>query len=199
MSKIRNNAGVCRMNHDAKHTSGIFRRRPSTSSTTTSSSRLAVTSRAPSSGSLSCPTSPRKQLPPVGSSTSLNTVLNPTSSTMHECSSRLQRSSSNYSNYRSGGGGGGGGRSAGYSGYTGRSPLYDGHPSYDSHLIRKGSPSAPTSAHSSRVDLNTIGRPPTGSVIYLKNTSSSGSRLSLVSRSSSLSSPTSSPKHRQRQ
>lgn len=58
------------------------------------------------------------------------------------------------------------------------------------------------SAHNSRVDLSNIGRPPTaGSVIYLGRTNSSntGSRLSLVSRSSSLSSPQSSPKHRPRQ
>lgn len=29
------------------------------------------------------------------------------------------------------------------------------------------SPSAPTSAHSSRIDLNNVGRPATGSVLYL--------------------------------
>lgn len=64
-----------------------------------------------------------------------------------------------------------------------------------------GPPSAPVSAHSSRMDLTNYGRPPTGSVIYLgkTNSSNSGSRLSLVSRSSSISSPHSSPKHRPRQ
>lgn len=63
-----------------------------------------------------------------------------------------------------------------------------------------GPPSAPVSAHSSRVDLSNLNRP-SGSVIYLGRTNSSntGSRLSLVSRSSSLSSPHSSPKHRPRQ
>lgn len=87
------------MNHDAKNTGGIFRRRPSSAST---SSRLSVQSRS-NSGTISCPTSPRhqKQLPPTASSTSLNSVLNPTTSyniNNTECS-RLHRSSSNYSNY----------------------------------------------------------------------------------------------------
>lgn len=102
--------GVCRMNHDAKHTGGIFRRRPSTAST---SSRLSVQSR--STQSMSCPTSPRhaKYLPANASSTSLNTVLNPTSSNMHggNESSRLCRSSSSYSNNTK--------QRPGYNSYTG--------------------------------------------------------------------------------
>lgn len=61
-----------------------------------------------------------------------------------------------------------------------------------------GSPSAPASAHCSRVDISNIVEPAraTGSVIYLgrTNSSNSGSRLSLVSRSNS-SSPAGSPKH----
>jgi hypothetical protein len=47
------------MNHDAKYSGGIFRKRPSTAST--SSGRMSLQ---PSrNGSLSCPASPRKHLP----------------------------------------------------------------------------------------------------------------------------------------
>lgn len=70
--------GVCRMNHDAKHPGGIFRRRPSSAST---SSRLSIQSG--NSGSISCPTSPRhqKHLPviPSLSTTHLTDVLSSTS------------------------------------------------------------------------------------------------------------------------
>lgn len=100
------------MNHDAKYTGGIFRRRPSTAST---SSRLSVQS-SRSTGSTSCPTSPRhsKYLPPIASSASLNSALNPTSSNINYSSesSRLHRSSSSYSNnYKQ--------QRSGYGSYTG--------------------------------------------------------------------------------
>lgn len=162
------------MNHDAKSSGGIFsRRRPSSAST---SSRLSI-QQSNRSGSLSCPTSPRhsKHLPAINSisSTHLNDVLT-TASTSHQDGQRhLHRSpSATTYNYRQ-----------------------------NSNFSYTGPPSAPVSAHTSRVDLSNIGRPSTGSVIYLgkTNSSNSGSRLSLVSRSSSLSSPHSSPKHRPRQ
>lgn len=76
-------AGVCRMNHDAKHSGGIFRRRPSSAST---GSRLSIQSGR--SGSASCPTSPRhtKHLPvvPSISSTQLNDVLTSSTPNFHD-------------------------------------------------------------------------------------------------------------------
>lgn len=93
------------MNHDAKHSGGIFRRRPSSASN--NGSRLSVQSG--HSGSLSCPTSPRhqKHLPVVPtassiSSTNLNDVLNSTASNYHrDGTPRLHRSpSANTYNYR---------------------------------------------------------------------------------------------------
>jgi hypothetical protein len=107
------NSGVCRMNHDAKYSGGIFGRRR-TPSVASSSSRLSIQSSR--SGSLSCPTSPRhqpKQLPPTPSTTNLNHISSSNISSAL-AQSRLQRSSStsNYNNsshkYRSG-----------YSAYTG--------------------------------------------------------------------------------
>lgn len=97
-----NNPGVCRMNHDAKYSGGIFRRRPSTAST---SSRLSIQSGR--SGSVSCPTSPRhsKHLPAIASisssSTNLNDVLTATTSQFYDGPRHLHRSpSANTYNYR---------------------------------------------------------------------------------------------------
>lgn len=94
--------GVCRMNHDAKHTSGIFRRRPSTSS---NSSRLGIQP-SYSGGSISCPVSPRhtKHLPVVPtlpSSQYFNDVLSSTSPNFRD-GPRIHRSpsASNTYNYR---------------------------------------------------------------------------------------------------
>lgn len=94
--------GVCRMNHDAKYTGGIFRRRPSSASTT--SSRLSAQSSRP--GSTSCPTSPRhsKHLPAIASistsSTNLNDVLTATTSNYYDGPRHLHRSPSANYNYR---------------------------------------------------------------------------------------------------
>lgn len=182
------------MNHDAKYTGGIFRRRPSSAS---NSSRLSIQSG--HSGSVSCPVSPRhqKHLPavPMLSSSQLNEVLSSTSANFRD-GTRLHRSPSATTtyNYRQQ-------SSSNLYSYTGEAlNLKREGKSITIHLI-SGPPSAPVSAHTSRVDLSNIGRPATGSVIYLGRTNSSntGSRLSLVSRSSSLSSPHSSPKHRSRQ
>lgn len=199
------------MNHDAKESRGIFSRRRTPSTASVSSGRLSVQSR---SGSASCPTSPRhtpKLLPPTPSSSNLQSMIAPTSSTHLQRAAdsadyrhHLQRSSSNYSNgsYK---------QRSGYYSYTSNSLIISTPPpqfpvfksslsSYLMNFFFTDSPSAPTSANSSRVDLTTIGRPSTGSAIYLgKSSGSSGSKLSLVSRSSSLSSPNSSPKHRARQ
>lgn len=93
--------GVCRMNHDAKFTGGIFRRRPSTAST---SSRLSVQSGP--SGSVSCPVSPRhtKHLPavPTFSSAHFHDVLTSTTSNNFQDRTRIHRSpsASNTYNYR---------------------------------------------------------------------------------------------------
>lgn len=190
------------MNHDAKQPSGIFSRRrtPSTASVS-ASGRLSVQSR---SGSSSCPTSPRhtpKILPPTPSTSNLNSILAQTSTTYRHSNAdafehrhHLQRSSSNYSNgsYKQRGG---------YLNYTSTfSTPYHAHTLPLNYFCFLDSPSAPTSAHSSRVDLSNICRPSTGSAIYLgKSSGPSGSKLSLVSRSSSLSSPNSSPRHRARQ
>lgn len=68
------------MNHDQKYTGGIFRRRPSSAST--SGSRLSINSQ---SGSASCPTSPRKHLPVVGlSSANFNEALTSSSHNFHD-------------------------------------------------------------------------------------------------------------------
>lgn len=90
------------MNHDAKHSGGIFRRRPSTAST---SSRLSIQSGR--SGSASCPTSPRhsKHLPAISSisssSANLNEVLTATTSHYYDGPRHLHRSpSANTYNYR---------------------------------------------------------------------------------------------------
>lgn len=189
------------MNHDAKQPSGIFSRRRTPSTASVSSGRLSIQSR---SGSSSCPTSPRhtpKILPPTPSTSNLHSILAPTSSNYRHSNAdtfehrhHLQRSSSNYSNgsYKQRGG---------YLNYT-STP----HPFPSSHNLPLNfpcfldSPSAPTSAHTSRVDLSNICRPSTGSAIYLgKSSGQSGSKLSLVSRSASLTSPNSSPRHRARQ
>lgn len=87
------------MNHDAKHTGGIFRRRPSSSSTT--GSRLSIQSGR--SGSVSCPTSPRhtKHLPAIPasiSSANFNDVLTSTTSRFND-GPRLHRSPSAASTY----------------------------------------------------------------------------------------------------
>lgn len=185
------------MNHDAKYSGGIFRKRPSTASiastsTSTSSGRLCLQQNR--NGSLSCPASPRKHLPalPVTiSDTSLHDCI--TTSTSFRDGPRIHRSPSanTYNSY--------GSRHHGQFNYTGmEKSIYEIY--LQSFLYTPGSPSAPTSANTSRVDLRNIGRPSTGSVLYLGRTSSlSGSRLSLVSRTSSFSSPHSSPKHRSRQ
>lgn len=93
--------GVCRMNHDAKFTGGIFRRRPSTAST---SSRLSIQSGHSGSGSLSCPTSPRhqKHLPvvPSMSTTHLNDVLSSSITNYRDGPRHLHRSPSANYNYR---------------------------------------------------------------------------------------------------
>jgi hypothetical protein len=191
------------MNHDAKFSGGIFGRRRTPSQTSINSGRLSVQSR---NGSVSCPTSPRhtpKLLPPTPSTSNLNSILAPTSSNFHDPSDRrhhLHRSSSSASNYSNGNGSYNKQRS-GYCTYTGklRNFMRIFKLFFLINLIG-GYPSAPASAHSSRVDLSNIGRPSTGSAIYLgRSSGASGSKLSLVSRSSSLSSPHSSPKHRARQ
>jgi hypothetical protein len=87
------------MNHDAKYTGGIFRRRPSTAS---QSSRLGIQPHA--SGSVSCPVSPRhaKYLPvvPSMSSAHFHEVLNSSTSNYHD-GTRLHRSpSANTYNHR---------------------------------------------------------------------------------------------------
>lgn len=183
------------MNHDAKQSGGIFRRRPSSSGST--SSRLSIQSG--HSGSVSCPVSPRhtKHLPVVPSLSSVhfNEVLAASTSSYRD-GTRIHRSpsASNTYNHRQ--------QSSGnlYS-YTGSIRCSSKTTNEVNLVTFVGPPSAPVSAHTSRVDLSNIGRPSTGSVIYLGRTNSSntGSRLSLVSRSSSLSSPHSSPKHRPRQ
>ncbi|CAO1432464.1 unnamed protein product, partial [Diamesa serratosioi] len=153
--------GVCRMNHDAKNTIGIFRRRPSSSPS--SNGRLSVS---PSSRSVSCPTSPRhskhNHASASISTTNLNDVLISGSANIAGHSSRLYRSPSSISQ-------------------TASRPQ-------NTMQNYTSSPSAPASAHCSRVDLSNIGPArATGSVIYLgrTNSSNSGSRLSLVSRSNS--------------
>lgn len=88
------------MNHDAKHSGGIFRRRPSTAST---SSRLSIQSgHSGYSGSVSCPVSPRhqKHLPtvPILSSSQLNEVLSSTSANFRD-GTRLHRSPSANTTY----------------------------------------------------------------------------------------------------
>lgn len=91
------------MNHDAKYTGGIFRRRPSSAST---SSRLSIQSGR--SGSVSCPTSPRhsKHLPAItsisNSSANLNDVFTATTSNYYDGPRHLHRSPSNpwQTNYR---------------------------------------------------------------------------------------------------
>lgn len=184
------------MNHDAKMSGGIFgRRRPSSAST---NSRLSIQS-SPQSGSVSCPVSPRhtKHLPAVPPLSSAHFSDMHTSTTSnYRDGTRLHRSpsASTTYNYRQQS------NSNLYS-YTGKTHVRVILKREKQFVMFAGPPSAPVSAHTSRVDLSNLGRPSTGSVIYLGKTNSSntGSRLSLVSRSSSMSSPHSSPKHRPRQ
>lgn len=188
------------MNHDAKYSGGIFRKRPVTPSTSTGRMTSLQSSR---NGSLSCPSSPRKHLPalPVTLSDMSFHDVHTMSSSFRD-GPRIHRSPSanTYNGYSS--------RQYGQFSYTGQRQRDDivscsaqfFIPKCHFHVSLTGSPSAPTSANTSRVDLRNLGRPSTGSVLYLGRTSSlSGSRLSLVSRASSLSSPHSSPKHRSRQ